>query len=133
MNKDTRRRLSDILVPLGLLSIMTGTLLPLLQAGGDLYRWLYAAGALLLLAGRLVAPGVGADAPMRLRRLIRLEVWTSLIFVAGAVFCFMPQGQWRDCVAFTLAGGVLTIYTSILIPRQKLHSAGPEKDRTHDR
>ena len=46
-----------------------------------------------------------------------MEIWTAIIFVVGAVFMFLPGKDW---IAFTLAGGVLTLYTSIMIPRQKV-------------
>ena len=71
---------------------------------------------MILLAGKLIAPAL-KDAPLRLRRLVRMEVWAALIFVVGAVFMFLPGTDW---IAFTLAGGLLTIYTSIMIPRQKI-------------
>ena len=32
---------------------------------------------------------------------------------------FVPSAGATDWIAFTLAGGLLTIYTSIMIPRQK--------------
>ncbi len=73
----------------------------------------YSAGAAALLAGRLLSP-TPAGASVRLRRLVRMEVWTALIFVAGAVFLFLPQAGGNDWIAFTLAGGVLTVYTSIM-------------------
>ena len=40
-------------------------------------------------------------------------------FLAGAVFMFIPSAGKTDWLAFTLAGGLLTIYTSVMIPRQK--------------
>lgn len=106
---------SNILSTLGLLSIMVATLLPLLKIGNGYHKYIYAAGALILLIGRFIAPSL-KDAPMRLRRLLRLEIWTALIFVVGAVFTFLRGTDW---IAFTLAGGLITIYTSIMIPRQK--------------
>lgn len=97
---------------------MAAALFPLLHMATVWCRYVYAAGALILLIGRIIAPKL-KDAPLRLRRLIRVEVWTALIFVAGAVFMFVPSAGATDWIAFTLAGGLLTIYTSIMIPRQK--------------
>lgn len=113
-----RESISTTLVSVGLLAIMTAALLPIVHLSGPWGRYIYAAGALLLIAGRFVAPSV-KDAPLRLRRLLRVEVWTALIFIAGAVFLFLPQAGATDWLAFTLAGGVLTLYTSIMIPRVK--------------
>ena len=67
------------MVTAGLLAIMAAALFPLLHMATQWGRYLYAAGSLILLAGRFVAPKV-KDAPLRLRRLIRVEVWTALIF-----------------------------------------------------
>lgn len=114
-----RETLSAIMVTVGLLSIMTAAFLPLVHIGQDWARYVYAAGALLLLVGRFVAPRL-KEGPLRLRRLLRVEIWTALIFVAGAVFLFLPSAVGKDWIAFTLAGGLLTVYTSIMIPRQKL-------------
>lgn len=124
-DKSARRTaISNILSTIGLLAIMVAALFPILStilgvnlgiaAGAG--KYIYAAGALILLIGKFIAPAL-KDAPVRLRRLLRLEVWTALIFVAGAVFMFLPGTDW---IAFTLAGGLITIYTSIMIPRQKI-------------
>lgn len=114
-----RETASTVMVTVGLLAIMVAAVLPLLHAAHDWMRYLYAAGALVLLAGRFVAPKV-KEAPLRLRRLLHMEVWTAIIFIVGAVFLFLPSAGGKDWLAFTLAGGFLTLYTSIMIPRQKL-------------
>lgn len=111
-----RTAISNILSTVGLLAIMVAALFPLLKIAMGANKYIYAAGAVILLVGKFLAPAL-KDAPMRLRRLLRLEVWTALIFVAGAVFMFLPGTDW---IAFTLAGGLITIYTSIMIPRQKI-------------
>ncbi len=117
-NKAKRNAWSNLLSTIGLLAIMTAALLPLLKVAADYNKYIYAGGALLLLIGKFIAPAL-KDAPLRLRRLMRIEIWTALIFVAGAVFSFLPGSDW---IAFTLAGGLLTIYTSIMIPRQKINA-----------
>lgn len=111
-----RDNVSAVMVTIGLLAIMVAAFLPLVHIGGEYRRYVYAFGALVLLAGRFVAPAV-KDAPVRLRRLMRVEIWTALIFVAGALFLFLPSAGSTDWLAFTLAGGVLTVYTSVMIPR----------------
>lgn len=106
----------------GLVLIMAALALPVLHIGRDIITWVYAAGAALVLAGRLTSK-TPAGASIKLRRLLRIEVWTAFIFVAGAVFLFLPttagSGAGNDWIAFTLAGGILTAYTSIMIPRCK--------------
>lgn len=114
-----RRAASAIMTTVGLLAIMIAAVLPLLRVANGSMRWIYSAGALILFAGRVIAPRV-KDAPVRLRRLLHIEVWTAIIFIVGAIFLFLQSAGPRDWLAFTLAGGILTLYTSIMIPRQKL-------------
>lgn len=121
-----RKNLSAILPIAGLLAIMTASALPLLRLGHGWFGWLYAAGALLVLVGRLLNR-VPKDCPLRLKRLLRMEVWTALVFAAGAVFTFLNDRGGNDWLAFTMAGGVLTVYTSIMIPR--LRSSAPKAEK----
>ncbi|MBD5322362.1 MAG: hypothetical protein K2G05_04870 [Duncaniella sp.] len=118
----SRNTLVTLLSMGGLILIMAALALPVLHIGREYIMWVYAVGAALLLAGRLLTP-VPAGASVKLRRLLRMEVWTALVFVAGAVFLFLPvtpgAGAGNDWIAFTLAGGVLTVYTSLMIPRQR--------------
>lgn len=114
MNKAQRTTWSNILSPIGLLIIMVAAALPLLKLGTDYAKYIYATGAVILLVAKIIMPIV--KEPLRLRRLMRMEIWTGIIFMVGAVFMFLPGKDW---IAFTLAGGVITLYTSILIPRQK--------------
>lgn len=119
----TRDSIATPLVMLGLLLIMSAVALPVIHAARTIITWTYAAGALLLLIGRLMQR-TPDGASLKLRRLLRIEIWTALVFAAGAVFLFLPvkpgAGEGNDWIAFTLAGGVLTLYTSIMIPRQNI-------------
>lgn len=115
-NTAKRSTWSNILSSVGLLAIMVAAAMPLLKAGTDTAKYIYAAGAILLFAGKIIMPMV--KEPLRLRRLMRMEIWTAIIFIVGAAFMFFLPG--KDWIAFTLAGGVLTLYTSIMIPRQKI-------------
>lgn len=113
---------STILAMCGLLLIMAAVALPVFHASRTAVSWVYATGALLHLIGRIIQP-TPAGASLKLRRLLRMEIWTAFIFVLGAIFLFLRvtpgAGEGNDWIAFTLAGGVLTLYTSIMIPRQK--------------
>lgn len=114
------------LTNIGLLAIMVAAALPLLRMCREYFGYIYAAGAALLLIGRfLTLPA--KDEPLRIRRLGRMEIWTALVFIAGAVFIFLPQGRGNDWLAFTLAGGVLTLYTSLMIPRERAKAKRKEK------
>ena len=95
------------LVTAGLLLIVAGVLLPILGMGLSVYRWIYAAGAAVCLVGRLFSR-VPDSVPLRVKRLMRIESWSAI---------FWPGAGAGDWLAFTLAGGAILIYTSIMIPR----------------
>ena len=94
-SQSKRQTVALLLSTVGLLAIMTAAFLPLVHISNASMRYVYAAGALVLLAGRIIAPNV-KDAPLRLRRLLHVEIWTALIFVAGAVFLFIPSASPSD-------------------------------------
>lgn len=126
----TRTNLSTMLAMIGLLLIMAAMAMPVFHLDRSFITWIYAVGAVSLLAGRLMQK-TPEGASLKLRRLMRMEIWTALVFIAGAVFLFLPvkpgAGEGNDWIAFTLAGGVLTLYTSIMIPRQKLGNTPSDK------
>ena len=103
------------LISIGLLLIMAGTVMPLFNLGNDIFKYIYASGALLLLIGRIFTPYKGDS--FRVKRLSRIEFWSALFFCVAVFFMFYPQAGRTDWLAFTLAGGILQIYTSIMIPR----------------
>ena len=99
---------------IGLLLILTGTAIPLLQASFDnnLFRYLFSAGAALAFIGRLIAPSYKGSV-LRVRRLARIELWSCVAFCVGAFFMWYTPER-LDWLAFTLAGGVLQIYSSLM-------------------
>lgn len=103
------------LMTLGMLLIVAGTVIPIFRLETDLYKYIYSAGALLLLISRIMTPYRGSND--RIRRLYRIESWSAIFFCVAAFFMFYEPGSARDWLAFTLAGGAVQIYTSIMIPR----------------
>lgn len=101
----------------GLLIIVIATALPLLRVEGDLFRWLYSAGALLAIIGKILAPGPGKDAPLRQRRLSHIGAWACVAFCVAAFFMWYEPLQNRDWLAFTIAGGVLLCYSTFMAGR----------------
>ena len=114
--------MTNLIAPLGLMLILLATAAPFFlrnwSVALDCYGYVYAAGALLLLAARLLVKR-RKTSDLRLRRLYRLEVWVAIIFCVGAFFIFYNQGGLRDWIAFTLAGAALQAYTSIAIPSRE--------------
>lgn len=98
---------------IGLLMIVAGTLMPIL-GNVTVYKWIYSAGALLLLVSRMFAPYTGNV--IRIKRLYRIESWSAIFFCVAAFFMFYQPAIMRDWLAFTMAGGAIQIYTSLMIP-----------------
>ena len=112
-------RFCEAFAPLGLLLIAAATLIPLFTGGFHnlaTLRWLYGAGAAWMLICRLFSPYRGAD--MRMKRLVRMQSWSALFFVAATFFLFYPGSAPRDWIALTMAGAVVQIIASVLIGRQ---------------
>lgn len=109
-----------VVATIGLLVIACGTLIPILgvtRFGPQAVSWwkyVYAGGALLFLVGKLMCPYRGTHP--RIKRLWRIEGWSAVFFCVAAFFLFLGDGM-RDVWAFTLAGGILLIFTTIAIPR----------------
>lgn len=101
-------------ITIGLLLIVAGTLMPLLGST-MVYKWIYGGGTVLLLVSRICSPYTGES--MRIKRLYRIESWSALFFCVALFFMFYEHGLMRDWLGFTMAGGAIQIYTSIMIPR----------------
>ncbi|MCC8071956.1 MAG: hypothetical protein LIO90_09170 [Bacteroidales bacterium] len=99
----------------GLLLVGSGTLMPLLNFGIPYNKYIYCTGAVALLVGRIAAPYRGSS--MRVKRLSRIEFWSAVIFCVAGFFMFYEPAGVRDWLAFTLAGAVLQVYSSLMIPR----------------
>lgn len=119
MNNQTQPRATSPwmwIMNIGLLLVMAATAMPLLRTQGDAFRYIYTAGAVLCLIGRLMTP-FNKNNPLRARRLERMQIWSGVFFCAGAFFMFYYDSSRMDWLAFTLAGAVIMVYTTLMIPR----------------
>ena len=111
----TASRVWILVMTVGMLLIVAGTVLPIWRLDNNIYKYVYTVGAVMLLVSRLFNPYKGTD--IRLKRLVRIESWSAIFFCVAAFFMFYDPTTARDWLAFTLAGGVIQVYTSIMIPR----------------
>ncbi len=113
--------LSTVGAPVALLLILLATLVPFFMSTVEWaqasFRYVYTAGAVLLLAVRLFTPYRGSD--FKLKRWHRIESWSAVFFCAAAAFLFYPGAELRDWLAFTLAAAVIQIITSFAIPARE--------------
>lgn len=110
-----------LMMVVGLLMIVAGVALPfIMMMGGwhsEAYKYIYAAGALMLFVSRVLSPYKGDS--LRLKRLVRLESWSAIFFCVAAFFMFYPPGNnLRDVLAFTIAAAAIQCYCSIMINRK---------------
>ena len=129
MPLDQKRKYVEIAASIGLLLVLAAMAAPFI--GGMLgmsfqwAKWVYAAGALVYTAARVVNVNAPEDS-LRLRRLRRLEFWAGVCFIIGAAFWFYklqyysgflagPIAVMRQTVAFTMAGAVIQIVASWMI------------------
>lgn len=138
MTQQQRNQLCQNLATIGLLMIAIATAEPLILQpeaflpGSEIvwYKYLYGAGAVVMLLCRLFTKHQESD--LRLRRLLRIENWSAIFFCVGTFFLFYPQAKARDWLAFTLAGAAIMIFTSLMIPlrRSKLAKENHGKENS---
>lgn len=111
------KKISPVLFLVGLLAVAAGVLMPILSNNpfNNEFRYVFAVGAALTLLGRLFQPSPAPTTPVRVRRLLRMESWSSLLFCVAAFFAFYSAPALRDWLAFTLAGAAIQIYCSIAL------------------
>lgn len=104
-----------ILTWAGMLLILIGMAIPFFTGPLDnLFKYVFGAGAVLNLVGRLFTQYNGKN--IRLKRLLRIETWASLFFCVAVYFMFEDPDP-KNWIVFVLAGGALFVYTSLMIPR----------------
>lgn len=111
------KKYSPAILLIGLLLLAVGVLMPILSGNiqGMAFRYVFAAGALLAFAARILAPAPPKSLPLRIKRLLRIESWSTVLFCVAAFFTFYDTTQIRDWLAFTLAGAALQVYSSIAL------------------
>ncbi|MDE6811333.1 MAG: hypothetical protein K2J15_03185 [Muribaculaceae bacterium] len=129
---ESRRKKMEGTATFGLLLVAVAMLGPFMTGIGEnfrwmpVFKWIYAAGALIYTFARLVSVNDPEDS-LRLRRLRRLEFWAGMAFCIGAFFWFYNERKFedfpfvgpltilRDVVAFSLAGAVIQVVASWMI------------------
>lgn len=108
------KQTANILTYAGLLLVAAGCLLPLLMGPqSTLFKFIYPAGALMTFIGRLMSPYKGRN--LRVKRLVRIQSWSALFFCVAAFFIWYSDNP-KDWIVFTLAGGAIQCYVSIVLP-----------------
>lgn len=125
------KTLANILIYLGLLLICAGVAWPVFTGARHemAFRFVYTAGAVLSLVGRLLERSTSPY--LRVKRLLRLQVWSSVFFCVAAFFVWFSNTT-QDWLAFTLAGGAVLCYVSIALPfvqKKAMAEGGNKSDK----
>ena len=119
MAQNKRTIIADLLVLVGLLMMIVMAITPLFTNhlfNIELMRWIYAAGALIVLLGRLIDIYRGSS--LRLKRLHTILVFSALLYCASASMMFIYEGT-SNWIAFLLAGVIIQLYASWMIEREQ--------------
>ena len=119
MTQDKRITLSNILVVVGMLLMAVMAVAPLLATNiidMELMRWGFTAGAIIVLAGRLI--GIYRGPSLRIKRLHGILIFSGLLYCASASMMFIFQGT-NNWIAFLMAGLVVQMYASWMIEREE--------------
>lgn len=124
-------RIATILTWCGMLLVLAGIFIPVFTGPhNDWFKYIFGAGAILNLVGRLLSRYDGDN--IRVKRLLRIETWAALFFGAATYFMFTDPDP-RSWIVFVLAGGAIMVYTSIMIPRtQRRDSVSNHKNTKKD-
>lgn len=123
-----RRKLVEGSAAFGMILVAAGLVAPFASMENiflmRMFKWIYAAGALIYIVSRVVNVN-SPDDSLRLRRMRRMEAWAGLAFCIGAFFWFynahrlgetiFTLGLLQQTIMFTLAGALIQIIASWMI------------------
>lgn len=127
-DKARLRRAMERTASIGLILVAIGLVAPFtnLQSAEMLavFKWIYAAGALIFTGARVVNVNDPGDS-LRVKRLRRMEMWAGFAFCIAAIFWFYNDAKWagygltlkvlQETILFTLVGALIQIIASWLV------------------
>ena len=115
-NQDKKTGVANVMVIVGLLAMAVMALMPILNIHQPWMRWLFAAGALIVLVGSVIGAYNGPE--LRIKRLHRILISSGILYCASAAMMFIPEGA-NNWIGFLLAGVVVQMYASWMIDREQ--------------
>lgn len=118
MTQNKRITISNIFVLVGLLLMVVMAITPLLvnhDINMELMKWIFTAGAIIVLVGRLI--GIYRGSSLRIKRLHGILIFSAILYCASASSMFIFQGT-NNWIAFLLAGLIVQMYASWMIDRE---------------
>lgn len=113
MNKPQKDKLLAVILTISMITLLVTAILPLLMINWVGTPIIFAVAAAGTFIARVFAPYVGDN--IRLKRLHRIELVSTICYMVSAFFMFFPQNSTRDWLAFMTVGAMLQVYTSFMI------------------
>ena len=110
----------NLLLALAMLLMFVTAFLPLLHINEIYFQYEDTFGAFLAVVVRILQRMLhrkDKSLGLRVRRLMNIEFWSALCYLVSAYFLIAYPYR-SDWLAFLMAGAVLQIYTSFMIPYQ---------------
>ena len=122
------RRSAEVAANFGLVLVAISLISPVVGfenvVWNVVFKWIFAAGALLYTAAR-VAGALGKDEPFRVRRMRRMEIWAGIAFCVASFFWFYNTAKidsdtltfrmFNETIVFTLVGALVQIVASWML------------------
>ena len=118
MTSEKRTKIGNALVIFGLLLMLVMAVLPLIFLELERMEWViwtYTAGALAVLAGRLI--GYDNSGSLRLKRLQHILILSALLYCASGSVKFI-EGFQKNWLALLFAGLIVQLYATWMIDRE---------------
>lgn len=125
----------NLLLALAMLLMFVTAFLPLLHINEIYFQYVYTFGAFLAVVVRILQRMLhrkDKSLGLRVRRLMNIEFWSALCYLVSAYFLIAYPYR-SDWLAFLMAGAVLQIYTSFMIPYQMKKDLAAGKSETSRR
>ena len=113
VSEENKKTIQSLMLAVGLLVMLIMAVLPIAGIHWVAMRYIYAFGAVLTLAARMVESYNGSN--LRVKRLYRIAKVSAALYCASAAPLFYPQAGNTDWVAFLMAGAVLQIYSTVAV------------------
>ncbi|MBR5171504.1 MAG: hypothetical protein IKW85_13235 [Muribaculaceae bacterium] len=118
MTSEKRTSIANVLVIIGLLLMLVMAILPLINSQFERAEWViwtYTAGALAVLAARLI--GYDNSGSLRFKRLQHILILSALLYCASGSVKFI-EGMQKNWLALLFAGLVVQLYATWMIDRE---------------
>jgi hypothetical protein len=117
MTLEKRTSIANLLVIAGLTLMLAMAIIPLFNhlKEAEWMLWTYTAGALIVLAGRLI--GYDSTTSLRIKRLQHILILSGLLYCGSASVKFIA-GLYNNWLALLMAGLIIQLYATWMIDRE---------------